>query len=108
GEGQDMVGIVIGQMDLEQMQALVNPLDEAEPPGQEMEGTDASVSDAAGAVADLVVNVAGREHGLRTTTEVGLIEAALDPTLAGLELLVYRGVHSKTLDVGVHGETVYS
>jgi hypothetical protein len=40
--------------------------------------------------------------------EVGFVEATLDPALAGMELLVYRGVHSKTLGAGVNGETVYS
>src|SRR5262249_44828093 len=42
--------------------------------------------------------------GLGAATEVGLIEATLDPALAGIKLLVYSRVHSKTLPAGVNGE----
>jgi hypothetical protein len=45
---------------------------------------------------------------LGATTQVGFVETTFDPALAGMELLVYRGVHSKTLGVGVNEETVYS
>jgi hypothetical protein len=45
---------------------------------------------------------------LGTTPEVRFVETSLDTTLAAVELLVYGRVHSKTLVVGVYGETVYS
>src|SRR5262249_34996225 len=95
-------------MDLEQMQPGVNPLDESEPAGEKLKGADATVRDAVGAVTDLVVNVAGGEDGLGAAAEVGLVEASLDPAVAGIELSVYSRVHSETLGVGVNGETVYS
>jgi hypothetical protein len=108
GDREDMVGLVIGQMDLEEMEALVNAVDESEPTGEEMKGAEAAVSDTPRAVADLVVQVAGGEHGLGAASEVRLVETTLNPALTLLQLSVYRRVHSKTLGTGVNGETVYS
>src|SRR5262249_30685703 len=66
------------------------------------------VSDPPRAVADFVVDVAGRKDGLGATPQVRFVEATVDPALAVVQLSVYPGVHSKTLAVGVNGETVYS
>ena len=92
-----MVGFVVGQMELEQVQAAVDGVDEAELAGQGVDGADAAVADAAGAVGDLVVDVAGGEHGLVAAAQVGLVEAAFDPALAVGQLPAYLGVHSKSL-----------
>src|SRR5262249_24973167 len=75
---------------------------------QQVEGADAGMGNAAGPVGDLVVDVAGRGHGLGTAAPVGLVQAALDPALAVVQLLVYRWVHSKALVTGVLGEPVNS
>ena len=103
-----MVGLVVGQVDLEQVETVVDAADEAEFAGEKVEGADATVHDAAAAIRDLVVNVGGSEDGLGRTAAVVGVETAFDAPLAVVELLVYRRVHSKTLVVGVDGETVYS
>ena len=59
-----MIGFVIGQMNLEQVETSVDGLDEAELVGEGMHGADATVADAAGALGDLVVDVASCHHGL--------------------------------------------
>ena len=97
GEVEDVVGLVVGQVDLEQVQAVVDGVDEAELAGQGVDGADAAVADAAGAVGDLVVDVAGGEHRLAAAAQVGLVEAALDAALAVGQLLAYLSFHSKSL-----------
>ena len=66
-------------------------------PGQQVDGADAAVADAAAAVGDLVVDVAGGEHGLGAAAQVGLVEPLLNPLLAAGQLPAYLGVHSKSL-----------
>src|SRR5439155_2830335 len=76
--------------------------------GQHVEGADAAVSEATGAGADLIVDVAGGEHRFGAAAQVRRVQAALDSALAVAEPLVYRWVHSKALVSGVHGVSVYS
>ena len=47
GEVEDVIGLVVGQVDLEQVQAPVDGVDEAELAGQGVDGADAAVGDAA-------------------------------------------------------------
>ena len=75
----------------------VDGLGEAELAHQQVHGADAAVADAAAAVADFVLDVAGREHGLGAAAQVALVQAFLNPALAAGQLLAYLGVHSKSL-----------
>src|SRR5262249_22445922 len=68
-----------------------------------VEGTDATVADATGAVTDLEVNVAGGEHGVGATTEGGLVQTAFEVALAVVELALYLRIYLKTLVAGVIG-----
>ena len=52
-----MIGLVVGQVEFEQVQAAVDGLDQADLASQSVEGTDAAAAQAAGAVGDLVVEV---------------------------------------------------
>jgi hypothetical protein len=104
GQSEDMVGFVVGQVKLQQAQAVVDAVDEAELAGEDVEGTDAAVGDAADAVGDFVMDVAGGEHRSGATAEIGLVQAALDPARAAVLLLVYPWVHLKTLVTGVFGK----
>ena len=97
GEVEHVIGLVVGQVDLEQVQAAVDGVDEAELAGQQVDGADAAVADAAAALGDFVVDVAGGEHGLGTAAQVALVEAVLDAALAAGQFLSYAGVHSKSL-----------
>jgi hypothetical protein len=60
GEGQHVVGFVVGEMETEQAQVPVDGLDQADLPGQGMDGPDAAAV-------------------------VGIVEAPLDPA----QLLAY-------------------
>jgi hypothetical protein len=66
-----------------------------------VKGADAAVGDAMHAVGDLVLDIAGGEHGPRGGTDLGLIEAALQAALASMQSLAYVGVHLKSLAAGV-------
>ncbi len=61
GQVEDMIGLVVGQMDFEQVQVVVDGVDEADASGQQVDGADAAVGQAAGAVGDLVMDVGGGE-----------------------------------------------
>jgi hypothetical protein len=105
GQVEHVIGFVVGQMDLEQVQLFVDGIGEANAPRQKMDGADAAVSQAARAVSDLVLDVAGSEHRLVQVAELLFIESAFNSALAVGQLLVYLGIHSKSLsvrfDVGV-------
>jgi hypothetical protein len=96
GEVEDVIGLVVRQVDLEQVQAAVEGLGEAELAHQEVNGTNAPVADAPAAVADFIRDVAGSEHGLGRAAAVARVEAFLNPPLATGQLVAYRGVHSKS------------
>ena len=64
GDVENVVGLVIGQVDLQEVKSLVDGLDQTEVAGQGMDGADAAVGDGLCFVGDLVVNVAGRQQGL--------------------------------------------
>jgi hypothetical protein len=100
GEGQDVVGLVVGQVELEQVQATVDGLDEADLACQGVQGPNAAAAEAAGAVGDLVVDGAGGEHGLSAVRDVGLVQAAFNAALAVGQLLAYLAFHSESLGEG--------
>src|SRR6516162_10805152 len=91
---------MIGQVDLEDFQAAVDGIGQAEAADQQVHGPEATGGEAAGALADFIVNVAGRHHGFRAAAQIGLVQAALDPALAVGQLPTYAGFHSKLLGGG--------
>ena len=58
-----MIRFVVGEVEFEEVQAVVDGVDQAEPAGQDVHGADAAVSDALAAAAHFVMDVAGGEHG---------------------------------------------
>jgi len=56
-------GFVEGQVDLEPVQPLVDGVDQPDLPSQGVDGPKAAVDEAAGAVGDVVMDVAGGEQG---------------------------------------------
>jgi hypothetical protein len=96
GEVEDVIRLVVRQVELEQVQAAVDGFGEPEFAHEEVQGADAAVSNAAAALAELVVDVAGGEHGFGAAAQVALVETFLDPALATCQLLAYPGVHSKS------------
>ena len=87
----------------EQVQVLIDVVNEPDPLGQHLKGADAAVGDAAGAIGDFIVDVGGGEGGPVGVAEPFLVESAFDSALAVDQLLVYLGVHSKSLSAGGDG-----
>jgi hypothetical protein len=82
GEVEHMIGFVIGQGQLEQMQMLIDRFDQTRAPHQQMHGPNAAATDAADLVGHFVMNVAGRQLRLEPEREILLVEPAFDSTLA--------------------------
>ncbi len=79
------------------MQAVIDGIVQPQTSDQRMDGSDPTHVDAARALGNLIMDVAGGEHGLVATPQVKPIDALLDGPLAVSQLLVYAGVHSKSL-----------
>src|SRR5438270_3633938 len=62
-----------------------------------MHGTDPAIGHTADAPGNLVIYVAGGEHGALTTAVVGFIQPSLDPRLAIGQFSSYARFHSKAL-----------
>jgi hypothetical protein len=59
GQGQYMVGLVVGQVKLEQLESAVDGLGESEATGEGVDGSDAADGEATGTLGNLIVDVAG-------------------------------------------------
>ena len=64
GDVQDVVGFVIGEMPLEEVEVVVDVADQAGSAGQQEHGADAAGGEALDAIGEFVVDVAGGDHGL--------------------------------------------
>src|SRR5207253_5418651 len=91
GQGQHMVRFMVGKVDLEQLQATVDGLDQADLANERVHSADAADSDAAAAFADLIVDVAGGHHRFGAAPQVGRVQTALDAALAVGQFLSYLG-----------------
>ncbi len=103
GDVQHVVGVVVGQMDLQQAEVLVDRLVEPELPHQQVHGPDAAVGGGPRAVGNLVMDVRGGHHGPVASPVVVLVQSSRDPPLASFDLFSYLGVHSKTSVLRVMG-----
>jgi hypothetical protein len=77
-----VIGLVVGQVDAEKVESVVNGFGEAELLYQSMDDTDAAVVDAVNAVGGFIVDVGGGEQGSATAAEVRFVKSSLDATLA--------------------------
>jgi hypothetical protein len=91
---------MVGPVHLQKVQTPVDGLDQTDASGQKVHGANAAVSETAAALGYLIVDVAGREHGLIAFGQDALVEPSFDSALAAHQLLPYLGVHSKSLSVG--------
>jgi hypothetical protein len=96
-EVENVIGLVLGQMNLEQVELSVDGVEESQVAGEGMDGCEAAVGDSVGAVADLVVDVRGGEQRVGAIAALGRVEAAVNLVLGASQLLVYRSVHWKSL-----------
>ena len=96
-----MVGFVIREVELEEVQLVVDGIDKTDLTSQSVQETDAAATQSAAAVGDLIVDVRGRELGSVATVAVAFVEAAFESLLAAAQLLAYLGFHLKSLWVRV-------
>src|SRR5438270_13464212 len=91
-----MIGLMIGKVELQEVQAGIQSLDKSEPTCEGVNEPDAAAGDGMRAAGNFKVDVAGGPDGLRTTAEVCRVEAALDPPLAVRESSSYERLHSQS------------
>ena len=96
GDVEHVVGFVIGQVDLQQMQALVDGVDQADRLRQQVDGADAAASDGAERLRHFVLDVAGAELGLERHGVFGFVEPAHDSALAFVEPTTENDLHLKS------------
>ena len=80
-----MVGFVVRQMALEQVEVTVDILDEFDPLSQQEEGPDAAGTEPAGATGIFVVDVGRGHHGSRPLGSGRRVESLVDSPSALLE-----------------------
>src|SRR5260370_283516 len=94
---EHVIGLVVRQMDFQHVQTLVDGVDQADAPRQQVDGADAAMGDAVDPVADVIVNIPGGEHGLLVAADVRLVQATVNAALAVGQFSPYDLVHSKSL-----------
>ena len=92
GDVQDMVGFVIGEMALEEMELGVDGGDQAGAPCQQEHGADAAGGEAVDALAEFVVDVAGGDHGDIAFGFGAIGDAVEDPPPPSLQELLVASV----------------
>ena len=89
GEVENMIRFMVRHVNYEQWESLIDGIDETKASGEKMKGANAAMADAMHAVSDLVVDVAGGQHGPSAVDTFGFIEPTLHPALASAETLSY-------------------
>jgi hypothetical protein len=96
GEVQDVVGLMVGEVELEQMESLVDGLGEAEFPHEQLDGADAAAGDGLRLGGGLVVDVGRSDDRIGRWCGDRTVEAAADFALAGGVVAVWNRLHSKS------------
>ena len=93
---QDMVGLMVGEVELKQMEPLIDGRIEAEHADQELDGADAAAGDGSDFGRGFVLDVAGGEDRLERGGSDRAIEPASDFALARGVVAVWNRFHSKS------------
>ena len=98
GDVQDMVGFVVGQMPLEQMEVAVDFLDELDLLSQQEEGADAAGTEPPDAIGRLIVDIGRGHHGYGPLGSGRIGESLLDspPTVLEGSLLACGAFSSES------------
>ena len=92
-----MVALMVGQMNLQQMQSPVDGFSQTELLHQQPHRAQAAIGQALRPLGQLILDVAGPHHRRLATLAVVSIDPAFDAALAGGQCPAYLGVHSKSL-----------
>jgi hypothetical protein len=91
-----VIALVIRQVPLQEVEALVDVVDQADLAAPEMDGPDAAGSDGPSPLGDLIVDVRGGHHRLGAFGPGLVLQSAEDLPLASGESAMDTGVHSRT------------
>jgi hypothetical protein len=96
GDVEDVVGFVVGEVELEQVEPLVDSLREAELADQQVDGADAAAGDGSCLGRGFVLDVAGRDDRIGRRGGDRPIEPSSNFPLAGGVMAVWNRFHSKS------------
>ncbi len=96
GDREHVVGIVVGQMNLQQAEVAIDGLVQPEPLAQQMDGPDAAIGGCPHALSEFVVDVRGGHDRPVASSVVIFVQPPRDPPLASFDPFSYLGTHSKT------------
>src|ERR1700676_1368241 len=82
GEVENVIGLVVRQMNFEQVQLFVDGRNQADAARQEVQRADTAMGDAAVAIADLVADVGCGEDRFVEVIELSLVKSKLQAALA--------------------------
>jgi hypothetical protein len=82
GDVEDMIGFVIGEVPLKQMEILVNVVDQPRLAREKEHGADAAATEALDAFGHFILNVSGSHHGLAAFRPWAILDAIEDSSLS--------------------------
>src|SRR4029453_813799 len=94
-EVQDVITLVIGQVDLEQVEGLVDLFHQTHPLRQGVNGSQTSATHGPGSLGHFVVQITTTQHRLDLLAPVSRLKAPLDSGLAITEDSGIASIHSK-------------
>jgi len=95
GDVQNVVRFVVGQVDFQQLQGLVDLLHQPHAPDQLMDRPDSPRTEAARSLRELVVNVRRPEHRTALVAPIAISKTTLDSALAVSKISACTLLHSK-------------
>ena len=105
---ENVIGLVIGQVDFEHAQTVVDGLGQAELLSEQVNRADAAVSDGVIALGDFVINVvSGEGRSARTRCVILFVESALNSGLDLVEPAAEDRFHSKSFRCRLCWRSVY-
>ncbi len=96
GKVEDVIGLMIGEVVLEEVESFIDGLGQFEVLDQELDAADAAEGEAAGLVGDVIVDVGCGEDGLGRGCGDGFVEPLTDFPLAVGVVTVWNRFHSKS------------
>ena len=97
GEIQHVIALVVGQVNLQQVQSPVDGVGQPQFADQQQHRADAAVGHAPRALGQFVLDIGGPQHRPITPLAIRLVQPLLDPPLAGRQSSSYADLHLKSL-----------
>jgi hypothetical protein len=94
-EVQDMIGLVVGKMAFEEVEALIDVADQSGLAGDQEHSPDPAGGESLNPISQLVLNVVGGDHGTLLLWPGTIIDAAENSSLALPQFVEDINVHSK-------------